>query len=692
MIEHVRTVRRRRLLATLAVATVVSTVGLGVAATAQARPALRAVHYAVVKRVCNSAPAGQYRCMALRLVDVPKGTPGAVAYRVPAGAAVAARTTGPAGGLTPSALASAYGYDPTLAIGRTQTVAIVDAFDDPHALADLNTFDRHYGLPTETTKSFRKVNQYGKAARLPAADKGWSTEIALDIETVRSVCNACRIVLVEANQPYPSDLAQAVNTAARLGATEISNSYGGPERRNSPDPRAIRGAYNHPGIVITASTGDDGWFGWDIANARYASYSGPNTPSSYPTVVAVGGTKLALNADGTRQSERVWNGNGVDDKPGWPKHVPYGASGGGCSWNYAAKPFQAGVAGYAQTGCGSRRLAGDVAALADPRPGFDVYSTYGGNGWLRVGGTSLSSPLIAAMWALAGGSAGVAYPAETLYKNSAQTPTSVYDVTVGGNSFCGGDSAANCSAAVRSMIGPKTGNPNNLTSRNGRLGLLDCGYAYNQSESTKAANTQCNAVPGYDGPSGVGAPIGLSLFVAMQPSVTMRAPRLLKVKVAESFSATNFRDPIPGSALASYTWNWGDGTTTTPNPPTTQTVQHTYGRKGTYRITLTALDTTGKSSAPVTRKYTLGYAPTAAIDGATRVRVRTAHTWRAAVVERNTGGAITRLYWTVNGRKMGTAKKLRGQFTKPGRYRLGLHVRDNSGFQANKVVVVRVTR
>jgi subtilase family serine protease len=652
------------------------------------------IHYAVPKRVCPKPAPGELSCMALRLVDVPKGTKGAKSYVAPAYA------TGPTGGFTPADLASAYGYTPSSSVGATQTVAIVDAYDDPHALSDLNAFNAHYGLPPETSTSFRKVNQNGAASPLPAANAGWAGEIALDLEAVRAVCNRCKILLVEANSASGANLATAVTTAAAMHATEISNSYGGPEN-SSDNSASIAAAYDHPGIVITASTGDHGWYDWDYANegSSGASDNASNTPASYPTVVAVGGTALALNADGTRQEEDVWNENGPDDQYGLDPWFGWsgaqGASGGGCSARYQAKAFQAGAAGYADTGCGSTRLAGDVAALADPYTGFDVYATYGGSGWATTGGTSLSAPLIAAMWALAGGSGGVAYPAQSLYDHLKYAPSSLYDVTLGGNAFCAGDSAASCSAALQAETEPPTGNPNNLVNGNsfysspwpGWAGLLDCGYARDGSETTIAANTQCNAATGYDGPSGVGTPQGLAAFKPMRPAIKMTAPALLKVNTAASFTATSFSDPIPGSTPASYQWNWGDGQTSVT---ASATVSHTYLAKGTYSIKLTVVDSNGRASLPVAKQYTLGYAPTAAITGATTVRVNTTHTWYAKTTEKNTGGKIVKWSWKVNSTVVGSASSLVRKFTARGSYKLTLTVTNNSGLRSSKVISVSV--
>src|SRR5262249_2813359 len=162
---------------------------------------------------------------------------------------------GPAGGYTPSQLASAYGVN--AATATTQTVAIVDAYRDPSVLADLNHFDSNYGLPAETSTSFQVLSQTGgSVARVPT-DVGWSGEITLDVDAVRGLCHACKILLVEANQASGIDLATAVNYAA-AHASIVSNSYGGPEFPGDSGASS----YNHPGIAILASTGDDGRYGW----------------------------------------------------------------------------------------------------------------------------------------------------------------------------------------------------------------------------------------------------------------------------------------------------------------------------------------------------------------------------------------------------------------------------------------------
>src|SRR4051795_2092455 len=124
----------------------------------------------------------------------------------------------PAGGYGPADIQSAYKLP---AGGTGQTVAIVDAYDDKTAEADLNTYRSTYGLPACTTANgcFKKVNQNGVQGSYPAADKGWPGEIMLDLEMASAVCPNCKILLVEASSANLSNLGTAVNTAVKLGAT-----------------------------------------------------------------------------------------------------------------------------------------------------------------------------------------------------------------------------------------------------------------------------------------------------------------------------------------------------------------------------------------------------------------------------------------------------------------------------------------
>ena len=202
--------------------------------------------YYTVKPACSAPKAGHASCFALRLVRSSKSTPGARtlsrSMRDAAG--------GPAGGYTPNQLAKAYGVNNTAS--TTQVVGIVDAFDDPTALADLNHFDSQYGLPHETSSSFKKFDQNGGTS-YPSTDAGWAGEISLDLDAVRGLCHKCKIVLVEATTNSYTNFAAAEKQATKKGATIVSNSWGGAE--SSSATSTLKSAFDQPKTVILASTG-----------------------------------------------------------------------------------------------------------------------------------------------------------------------------------------------------------------------------------------------------------------------------------------------------------------------------------------------------------------------------------------------------------------------------------------------------
>jgi hypothetical protein len=271
-------------------------------------------------------------------------------------------------GYWPSDLQDAYNLASQAAsAGGTQTVAIIDAYDDPNAESDLAAYRSQFVLPACTTANgcFKKVNQSGNASPLPATSYGWAGEIALDLDMVSAVCPQCHILLVEAQSNSMSDLGTAVNTAAAKGATQISNSYGGDEWSSEA---FVESYYNHPGIAVTVSSGDDGY--------------GVEYPAASAYVTAVGGTSLYDAPNPRGWSEEAWDG-----------------AGSGCSSIIAKPAWQVG------TKC-VRRMVADVSAVADPSTGVAVYNTYGDSGWGVFGGTSAAAPIVAAAYALVGSDAG----------------------------------------------------------------------------------------------------------------------------------------------------------------------------------------------------------------------------------------------------------------------------------------------
>ncbi len=330
-----------------------------------------------VEAVCPAPAPGHAECLALRRTDI--------AAR-PASAMTPNST--PAG-FGPADIQSAYAL-PTGTEGSLLTVAVVDAYDLPTAEADLAAYRSQFGLPPCTTANgcFRKVNQNGVQGSYPAANAGWGQEIALDIDMVSAACPNCNILLVEANSSLTTDLGASVNTAVSLGAIAVSNSYGGPE--SSSNAALDAAFFNHPGVAITASTGD---CGWECGLGPSGFVQAVQYPAASRYVVAVGGTRLVRDGSARGWTETAW-GSG-----------PTSGAGSGCS-DFESKPSW-----QHDVGCANRTQA-DVSAVADPATPVAVY--YSGN-WYTFGGTSASSPIIASAFALAGGPASGTYPASYLY-------------------------------------------------------------------------------------------------------------------------------------------------------------------------------------------------------------------------------------------------------------------------------------
>jgi subtilase family serine protease len=306
-------------------------------------------------------------------------------------------------GFTPVDLRGAYNLS-----GKADNhpvVAIVDAYDDPTIRNDLDVYSRQFGLPilpgckTDISKSavpcFQKLSQRGTSA-LPALNKGWSMDIALDVEAVHALCENCSILLVEATSPNMTNLMASVDAAVKAGVIAVSNSYGGPEFSGEA---SFDSHFKHPGIAFTVSSGDSGY--------------GVEYPAASPYVTAVGGTSLYLGSDGKYKNENAWSG-----------------AGSGCS-RFENKPSW-----QTDTKCPGRTVA-DVSAVADPDTGFAVYSSTSPKnqkGWFTVGGTSLASPLIAAVYALSG-----KLPADKTANSlpyNLGTKSNLHDVVGGSNGDC----------------------------------------------------------------------------------------------------------------------------------------------------------------------------------------------------------------------------------------------------------------
>jgi hypothetical protein len=185
--------------------------------------------------------------------------------------------------------------------------------------------------------------------------------------------------------------------------------------------------------------------------------------------------------------------------------------------------------------------------------------------------------VVAALWALAGGPAGVTVPSLTLYGHyKSDTTKSFYDVTVGANGACGTSPEPNCDVAFG-------GSPNTLGA-----GLEDC-YWVGESETVTANDSQCHAKPGFDGPSGIGTPSSLSLFRALTPTARITSPGTVTHGVTKTFSASSSTDPFPNGSISTYAWTWGDGSPlTSGRTPTHRYVKDNFGRQSpTVALTIT---------------------------------------------------------------------------------------------------------
>jgi subtilase family serine protease len=299
-------------------------------------------------------------------------------------------------GLSPATIKSVYSFPTSMTAGAGKVIAIVDAYDDPTAESDLNVFSQQYGLPACTTANgcFKKVNQSG-GTKYPRTDAGWALEISLDVQWAHAIAPGAQILLVEASSNSFANLI-AAEDYAKTHAQYVSNSWGGSEFSGETGT-AYDGHFVQSGVSFFVSAGDAG------LPAEY--------PSSSPNVISVGGTLLTLDSGGNLVSETGWS-----------------SGGGGCSAYENATAAQAAFSGYAQVSCGGKRATPDLSLDADPASGVSVYDStryQGQAGWWRVGGTSASSPMIAARAAIAGVVVNAAY----VYSNS----INYRDITSGNN-------------------------------------------------------------------------------------------------------------------------------------------------------------------------------------------------------------------------------------------------------------------
>jgi subtilase family serine protease len=306
-------------------------------------------------------------------------------------------------GYSPAQMKKGYGIATLRYTGAGQTIAIIDAFDNPNAEADLNVFNTTFGLPLCTTANgcFTKIYASGTP---PVGDVDWGVEISLDVQWAHAIAPGAKILLVEAADNGFNSLFDAINVAIQRGATVISMSWGGSE---FSDETAFDQTFSAPGIAFTASSGDWG--------------TGVIYPAASPHVLAVGGTTLVLDATGQRGSEVAWSGSGgglstVEQEPNYQINLPL-----------PQNPSHL-------------RGVPDVAYNADPNTGVSVYDSYGESGWLIMGGTSAGAPQWAGFIALAksGASTNIVNINNHLYRYARRDYSYYYhDITSGSNGSCG---------------------------------------------------------------------------------------------------------------------------------------------------------------------------------------------------------------------------------------------------------------
>jgi subtilase family serine protease len=304
-------------------------------------------------------------------------------------------------GLSPAQVVKAYGFPSNLQ-GLGQTIAIVDAMDNPNVESDLLVFTSTYGLPACTTANgcFKKLYVNGST---PAGDPTWGVEIALDVEWAHAIAPLAKILLIE-TPDASSSLYDGITLAIQNNATVISCSWGGAEFGGETTLDTI---FQTSPVPVVVASGDSG--------------AGVTYPAASPYVLSVGGTSLSLNANGTYASETAWSG-----------------SSGGVS-TYETEPnFQ--VNFPLPHNPGAKRGVPDVSYHASPGNGFSIYDSYSQGGWLVVGGTSAGAPQWAALIAVANSAAGTNMTSANmpLYTAALSAYSTMYhDITSGQNGSCG---------------------------------------------------------------------------------------------------------------------------------------------------------------------------------------------------------------------------------------------------------------
>ena len=341
-------------------------------------------------------------------------------------------------GYSPAQISAAYGINsipdftdtdgqPQTPNGAGQTIAIVDADNDPTIANDLQVFDTNYGLPAPPM--FRVVNQSGttNVTTIPDGDTAEIAEIALDVEWAHAIAPGADILLIEytpSGSGLLADLVAPLQTAAQLSqpnsqllqqlglppVSVVSMSLGQQETSAEVNDDPL---FNTPGVTYIASSGDEG------APGDYPAFS--------PNVVAVGGTTLYLNSDNSYQDETAWGASNGSASAFTPTNPQNGGE--------LQPSYQNGVVSqYSST----QRTTPDVAFDADPRTGVEIYDS-SGSGWSSEGGTSVGAPCWAGLIAIANqgrealGRDSLTGPSETLPLLYSLPSQDFNEITTGNN-------------------------------------------------------------------------------------------------------------------------------------------------------------------------------------------------------------------------------------------------------------------
>ena len=615
---------------------------------------------------------------------------------------------------TPAFLEQAYDLSYLSQTGGVgDTVAIVDAYDDPGAQADLNTYRSAYGLPPCTTSNacFKQVNQNGGDAPLPAWDPNWEAEESLDLDAVSALCPNCHILLVEADSPLVSDLQTAMATAASMGANQISASW------TLTSSEVPSGTYTFPRVATVAASGDYGYLGPGLD-----SY-----PAAFPGVTAAGGTSLvpataAANARGF--SEAAWSLNGG-----------YGG-GSGCDLQVAKPAYQT------DSGCPGRSYA-DLSADADPSTGLIVYDA-GNGGWILIGGTSLAAPLIASYYAIArapASSPGWAYSHsgrlnDLVTGSTGSCASAILYICNAGVGYDGPTGVGSISGAVVTgapgIGGPAidSGSSNTYTQSTSSHGATIAGGIYRNGRDTSwwieygASTAYGNQTASTDIGSGT-SPVAVTGYLSgLAPSTTYHyrlvaqntlgttygydyalttaaasptdptasftaSPTLDAPNAWASFDASGSTDPE--GTITDYSWNFGDGATA--DTATTPTVSHSYATRGSYNVTLTITNNDGQTDT-TTQTVRVDDPPSAALTpSATLTIPGSAVSFDGTASAPGAGGTITDYSWnfgdgtTIDTGITATASHT---YTAPGVYTVKLTTSDDLGVSDKAAEVITV--